>query len=89
MTSPSADGGRRRSRCRAAGRSCADANAAGYCFLLPWLIGFFGLTLGPALISLYLSFTDFDLLRGAALDRRRQLRAHRSPPTRNSCSRCA
>jgi len=38
-------------------------NLHGYLFLLPWLIGFFGLTLGPALISLYLSFTDFDLLR--------------------------
>ena len=36
---------------------------AGYLFLLPWLIGFFGLTLGPVLASLYLSFTDFDLLR--------------------------
>ena len=38
-------------------------SAAGYLFLTPWLIGFFGLTLGPALFSLYLSFTDFDLLR--------------------------
>ena len=37
-------------------------NAAGYLFLTPWLIGFFGLTLGPALVSLYLSFTDYDLL---------------------------
>jgi multiple sugar transport system permease protein len=37
-------------------------SAAGYLFLTPWLIGFFGLTLGPALASLYLSFTDFDLL---------------------------
>jgi len=37
-------------------------NAAGYLFLAPWLIGFFGLTLGPALASFYLSFTDFDLL---------------------------
>ena len=37
-------------------------NAAGYLFLLPWLVGFFGLTLGPALASLYLSFTDYDLL---------------------------
>jgi multiple sugar transport system permease protein len=37
-------------------------NRAGYLFLLPWLIGFFGLTLGPTLASLYLSFTDFDLL---------------------------
>ncbi len=36
---------------------------AGYLFLAPWLLGFFGLTLGPALASLYLSFTDFDLLR--------------------------
>jgi len=38
-------------------------NGAGYGFLLPWLIGFFGLTIGPALISLYLSFTDFNLLQ--------------------------
>ena len=37
-------------------------NGAGYLFLAPWLIGFFCLTLGPALVSLYLSFTDFDLL---------------------------
>lgn len=34
----------------------------GYLFLLPWLIGFFGLTVGPMITSLYLSFTDFDLL---------------------------
>jgi len=37
-------------------------SSAGYLFLAPWLIGFFGLTLGPALVSLYLSFTDYDLL---------------------------
>ena len=37
-------------------------SVGGYLFLAPWLIGFFGLTLGPALVSLYLSFTDFDLL---------------------------
>jgi multiple sugar transport system permease protein len=37
-------------------------SGTGYLFLAPWLIGFFGLTLGPALISLYLSFTDYDLL---------------------------
>ena len=37
-------------------------NRAGYLFLLPWFIGFFGLTLGPTLASLYLSFTDYDLL---------------------------
>lgn len=37
-------------------------NSAGYIFLVPWLIGFLGLTIGPALVSLYLSFTDYDLL---------------------------
>jgi multiple sugar transport system permease protein len=44
------------------GRAWA-ANGAGYMFLLPWLIGFLVLTAGPSLISLYLSFTNFDLLR--------------------------
>lgn len=39
-----------------------ERNGAGYMFLLPWLIGFLGLTLGPTLASLYLSFTDYDLL---------------------------
>ncbi|MBP7001549.1 carbohydrate ABC transporter permease [Amaricoccus sp.] len=39
------------------------ANGPGYLFLAPWLVGFLVLTLGPALISLYLSFTNFDLLR--------------------------
>lgn len=46
-------------------------DGAGYLFLLPWLIGFFGLTLGPMISSLYLSFTHFDLLtspRWAGLD---------------------
>jgi multiple sugar transport system permease protein len=38
-------------------------NGAGYLFLAPWLIGFLGLTLGPALASLYLSFTNYDLLQ--------------------------
>ena len=38
------------------------ANGPGYLFLLPWFIGFFGLTLGPILTSLYLSFTDFNLI---------------------------
>lgn len=36
-------------------------NRAGYIFLLPWLLGFFGLTIGPMVVSLYLSFTDYDL----------------------------
>ncbi|MFH5181650.1 carbohydrate ABC transporter permease [Paenibacillus sp. TAB 01] len=33
-----------------------------YLFLLPWLLGFFCLTLGPMLGSLYLSMTKFNLL---------------------------
>jgi multiple sugar transport system permease protein len=37
-------------------------DAPGYLFLLPWFIGFFGLTIGPIITSFYLSFTDFDLL---------------------------
>ncbi|WP_245861609.1 carbohydrate ABC transporter permease [Compostimonas suwonensis] len=30
-------------------------------FLSPWLLGFFGLTAGPMLVSLYLAFTDYNL----------------------------
>ncbi|MGH3741943.1 MAG: carbohydrate ABC transporter permease [Micromonosporaceae bacterium] len=33
----------------------------GYVFLLPWLLGFVGFTLGPMAASLWLSFTSFDL----------------------------
>ena len=54
-----------RHRARACARRLRRAwrrNRAGYLFLLPWLVGFFGLTLGPTLASLYLSFTSFDLL---------------------------
>lgn len=36
--------------------------AAGYLFLLPWLLGFFLLYLSPIGASLYLSFTKYDLL---------------------------
>ncbi|MBB6729521.1 carbohydrate ABC transporter permease [Cohnella zeiphila] len=37
-------------------------NRTAYAFLLPWLIGFFCLTLGPMLGSLYLSLTKYNLL---------------------------
>jgi len=43
-------------------RRALQRNGPGYLFLLPWLIGFFGLTLIPTVASLYLSFTDYDLL---------------------------
>jgi multiple sugar transport system permease protein len=45
----------RRARARA-------RNVAGYVFIAPWLIGFFGLTLLPMAASLYLAFTDYDIL---------------------------
>ncbi len=35
--------------------------AAGYGFLVPWLVGFFGLTVGPMLYSLYLAFTRYNI----------------------------
>ncbi|MGO4705984.1 carbohydrate ABC transporter permease [Microvirga sp. 2MCAF38] len=49
-------GGRRRS----ASDLCSRLEPYG--FLVPWLVGFFALTLGPAVSSLYLSFTDYDLV---------------------------
>src|SRR5215510_16285574 len=45
----------RRTRARA-------RNLAGYAFIAPWLIGFFGFTLLPMVASLYLAFTDYDIL---------------------------
>lgn len=38
-------------------------NKAAYIFLLPWLIGLLFITVGPMLASLYLSFTDYNLLQ--------------------------
>jgi multiple sugar transport system permease protein len=35
----------------------------GYLFIAPWMIGFLVFTLGPILLSLYLSMTKWDLLR--------------------------
>ena len=51
----------RQSRSNAATRR----DLIGYAFLTPWLIGFFCFSLGPVLVSLYLSFTKFDLLSPA------------------------
>ncbi|CDP51489.1 carbohydrate ABC transporter permease [Paradevosia shaoguanensis] len=51
-----------RSPARSTWQRLWSANGPGYLFLLPWFIGFFGLTVGPILSSFYLSFTDFNLL---------------------------
>jgi multiple sugar transport system permease protein len=40
-------------------------NVYGYLFLAPWLIGFLGLFLGPAMASLRFSFTQYDVLSPA------------------------
>ncbi|MEP7766221.1 sugar ABC transporter permease [Sanguibacter sp. 25GB23B1] len=56
-------------------RRAAEARA-GYAFLAPWLIGFFLLTAGPMLASLYLAFTDYNLFRApewVGLDNFKQL----------------
>ncbi|GAA2113609.1 sugar ABC transporter permease [Streptomyces synnematoformans] len=38
-------------------------NKAAFFFLLPWFLGLFVITLGPMIASLYLSFTDYNLLQ--------------------------
>ncbi|MDR2742853.1 MAG: sugar ABC transporter permease [Treponema sp.] len=38
-------------------------NVSSYAFLVPWLLGFFVLTLYPMIYSLYLSFTNFNILQ--------------------------
>jgi multiple sugar transport system permease protein len=39
-----------------------QANLQAYLFLTPWLLGFFGLAIGPILGSLYLAMTRYNLL---------------------------
>jgi len=34
----------------------------GYAVIFPWLIGFFGLTVGPVFVSLYLAFTNYNII---------------------------
>ncbi len=43
-------------------RRVLHQNLYGYLFLTPWLLGFFGLFLGPGLVSLFLSLTEYDVL---------------------------
>ncbi|MFB7250014.1 carbohydrate ABC transporter permease [Microbacterium sp. NPDC056234] len=42
-------------------RRAMRETVAGYGFLVPWLVGFFGLTLIPMAYSLYLSFTSYNI----------------------------
>ena len=48
---------------RRLGKSSArQENLVGYLFIAPWLIGFFAFTLIPVFASLYLAFTNYDIL---------------------------
>lgn len=53
---------RRRSGSSRRPRGKLSQGRAGHAFLAPWLLGFTVITAGPMLASLYLSFTDYDLL---------------------------
>jgi multiple sugar transport system permease protein len=56
-------GARARERPVAAQRAgLRSHNLAGYAFIAPWLLGFFGFTLLPMAASLYFAFTDYDVL---------------------------
>lgn len=50
---------------RGRGRTAARSrdNRAAAIFLSPWILGLFGITLGPMAMSLYLAFTDYNLMR--------------------------
>lgn len=43
-------------------RNSRDEAVAGYFFVAPWLVGFVVLTAGPILVSLFLSFCQYDVL---------------------------
>jgi len=47
---------------RGSGRRHDRDEVAGYVFLSPWLLGLMGVTAIPMLLSLYLSFTNYDVL---------------------------
>ncbi len=49
-------------RAKPRGKLRQHDNFAGYVFIAPWLIGFLGVTIIPMLLSLYLSFTRYDVL---------------------------
>ncbi|MEO3751972.1 sugar ABC transporter permease [Streptomyces sp. B6B3] len=53
----------RRSRSRASTSEETRDSKAAAIFLAPWLIGLLGITIGPMIASLYLAFTDYNLLQ--------------------------
>jgi len=47
----------------AAGKVRHPDNLAGHLFLIPWFIGVLAFTIGPMIASLFLAFTDYNLLQ--------------------------
>jgi multiple sugar transport system permease protein len=61
----------------------AEETRWAYIFLLPWIIGFVVFTAGPMIASLYLSFTDYNVIRPpepVGLDNYEQLMGDRRVP---------
>ena len=50
-------------RLKGRGKGLRKENRAAYIFLAPWLLGLLLITIGPMLASLYLSFTDYNLIQ--------------------------
>ena len=50
---------------RGRGTTAKPENRTAFFFLLPWFLGLFAITLGPMAASLFLSFTDYNLLQPA------------------------
>lgn len=48
---------------RVPGKKAYPDNRAAYLFLLPWFVGLLGFTIGPMIASLFLSFTEYNLLQ--------------------------
>lgn len=53
---------RGKSRGKGASKAAFRRELTGYAFIAPWLIGFVAFTLGPFLVSIYLSFTRYDIV---------------------------
>ena len=63
--------------------------ATGYALIMPWLLGFLIWNLFPFAASLYLSFTDYNLLQPPKWAGLEQLQPHVQLATRTSGPACA
>jgi len=52
-----------RGKAKTTGKMRYPDNKAGYLFLAPWIVGLVVFTVGPMIASLYLAFTDYNLLQ--------------------------